>query len=77
MSDEHTFQGGTGRAAIFRPGGLLRCCIQAILAADRRGAEGDRLACPECGAEAVWRDGAWEWSAAEAARASRAVRGTA
>ena len=47
----------------FRPGGLLRCCIEAILRHSAPGqAEGERLICPACRTEMVWRQaGGWQW----------------
>lgn len=46
----------------FRPGGLLRCCIETILEHNAAGTEGERLACPACRTEMVWKaDGGWQW----------------
>lgn len=48
--------------AQYRPGGLLRCCIETIHKHNAPGqAEGERLACPTCRTEMAWRNGAWEW----------------
>lgn len=49
--------------ARYRPGGLLRCCIRAILEHNAPGrAEGERLTCPTCQTEMVWRQaGGWQW----------------
>lgn len=48
--------------AQYRPGGLLRCCIETIHKHNAPGDEGERLTCPTCRTDMVWREpGGWQW----------------
>ena len=48
----------------YRPGGLLRCCVQTIEERpdEPEPSEGDVMECKWCSDSVIFRDGAWEWN---------------
>ncbi len=47
-----------------RHGGLMRCCLDAMVAVVEPPKEGDSLRCSYCHDESgmIFRDGAWQWA---------------
>ncbi len=60
--------------AKFRPGGLMRCCVEtlreAMWKADTPPKEGDTLTCKYCGSKdgnMIFHNDAWEWNSPRSA----------